>query len=111
MAHKKEKQKNQNNNTEIEDIIGEIQEVEIGSDHPVYTSGVVCDLLEVTPWFLKQLDDEDLVSPPRENENSTRLYSKNDLNKVAYINKIMSKKNLNIDGAKLVLELQEQVVS
>lgn len=80
--------------------------MEIDRDYPILTSGVVCDLLKVTPWFLKQLDDEGLVSPQRESENSTRFYSKNEFNKLAYINKLMTEQNLNIDGVKLVFQIQ-----
>ena len=98
--------KSKNDQANVEDLVGEIEEVQIDQDYPVFTSGVVCELLEVTPWFLKQIDDEGLVSPPRENENSTRFYSKNELNKVAYINKLMSEQNLNIEGVKLVFQLQ-----
>ena len=90
----------------VGDLVGEIEEVSIDPDYPAYTSGVVCDILDVTPWFLKQIDDEGLVSPPRDNENATRCYSKNELNKVAYINKLMVEQNLNIDGVKLVFQLQ-----
>lgn len=91
----------------VEELVGELEEVEINPDYPAFTSGVVCDLLEVTPWFLKQIDDEGLVSPPRESENATRFYSKNELNKVAYINKLIAEQSLNIEGVKLVLQLQE----
>lgn len=98
--------KKSNKAASLDDLVGEIEDVLIDIDHPVFTSGVVCDLLEVTPWFLKQLDDEGLVSPPRETENSTRFYSKNELNKVAYITKLMTESNLNIDGVKLVFQLQ-----
>ncbi|MBT6843837.1 MAG: MerR family transcriptional regulator [Candidatus Melainabacteria bacterium] len=104
----KKKHKCTDNGANLEDIVGEVEEIEIAPDYPAYTSGVVCDLLEVTPWFLKQIDDEGIVSPPRDNENATRCYSKNELNKVAFINRLMSEKNLNIEGVKLVLQLQSK---
>lgn len=106
--HQKMPSKKNNSEHNLEDIVGGIEEVEISNDYPAYSSGVVCDLLEVNPWFLKQLDDEGLVSPPRESENATRFYSKNELNKVAFINKLMNENNLNIDGVKLVLQLHNE---
>ena len=109
MTAKKKKLKPNNSHTNIEELVGEIEEISIDSDYPAYTSGIVCDILDVTPWFLKQIDDEGLVSPPRENENTTRCYSKNELNKVAFINKLMSEQNLNIEGIKLVFQLHSEV--
>lgn len=106
MASKKSKN---DNPIQVDEIVGEIKDIEIDPDYPVFTSGIVCDLINVNPWFLKQLDDEGLVSPQRENENSTRCYSKNELNKVAYISNLMNEKNLNIEGVKLVLQLQNQI--
>lgn len=109
MAAKKKNTKSVNNQANVEELVGEIDEVLIEPNYPVYTSGVVCDILNVTPWFLKQIDDEGLVSPPRENENATRCYSKNELNKVAFINKLMTEQNLNIEGVKLVFQLHSEV--
>ena len=108
MAAKKKSKKITVTPVNLEELVGEVEEVEIDVDYPAYTSGVVCELLEVTPWFLKQIDDEGLVSPPRETENSTRFYSKNEFNKVAYINKLLAEQNLNLEGVKLVLQLQGQ---
>jgi hypothetical protein len=102
----KKKSKKANTQANVEELVGEVEDLYIDPDYPAFTSGVVCDILEVTPWFLKQIDDEGLVSPPRDNENATRCYSKNELNKVAYINKLMTEQNLNIDGVKLVFQLQ-----
>ena len=106
----KKKTKKASKQANVEELVGEIEDIAIDPDYPAYTSGVVCDILEVTPWFLKQIDDEGLVSPPRDNENATRCYSKNELNKVAYINKLMIEQNLNIDGIKLVFQLQGEEI-
>ncbi|MDD9899267.1 MAG: MerR family transcriptional regulator [Candidatus Melainabacteria bacterium] len=110
MSAKKKSKKLEESPANVEDLVGEQEEVVIDPDYPAYTSGVVCDLLEVTPWFLKQIDDEGLVSPPRDNENATRLYSKNELDKVAYVNKLMAEQNLNLEGVKLVLQLQGETI-
>lgn len=110
-AKKKIKQKSKISKAQnLGNLVGKIETVEIDADYPAYSTGVVCDLLDLTPWFLKQIDDEGLVSPPRDNENSTRFYSQNELNKVAYINKLMSEQNLNIEGIKLVFQLQGQTI-
>ena len=110
MSAKKKSKKLEESPANVEYLVGEQEEVVIDPDYPAYTSGVVCDLLEVTPWFLKQIDDEGLVSPPRDNENATRLYSKNELDKVAYVNKLMAEQNLNLEGVKLVLQLQGETI-
>lgn len=110
MVAKKKIKKQINQPENLESLVGEIEQIDIDPNHPVYTTGVISDLLGVTPWFLKQIDDEGLVSPPRNNENSTRFYSQNELNKVAYINKLMSEQNLNIEGIKLVFQLQGEKI-
>ena len=43
---------------------GKFEEMQIDPDVPLYTSSVVCRLLGVPIWVLKQLDKEGIVSPP-----------------------------------------------
>lgn len=83
------------------------EEFFIDIDEPIYTSGVVSRLLSIPVWVLKQLDKEKIVSPPRE-EGKSRLYSKRELKKIEYIWKLMSEKNVNIGGIKVIIEMNQK---
>ena len=87
--------------------IDDFEEVEIGVDEPIYTTGVVCRILDIPIWVLKQLDSEDIVSPPRESENSSRLYSKREIKKVQHCWCYMNEHNVKIDGLKIILKMEK----
>ncbi len=77
-------------------------------DEPVYTSGVVSRLLEIPVWVLKRLDKEKVVSPPRKSGKS-RLYSKNELNKLSHIWYVIKEKKVKISGLKYVLQMEARI--
>lgn len=85
----------------------EFEEVEIDTDMPVYTSGVVCKILGIPVWTLKQLDKEGVVSPPRKKEGQTRLYSKRELKLVERCWFYMEKHNVKVPGLKIILKMEE----
>lgn len=91
--------KKKNNDADFEEFF-------ISIDEPIYTSGVVSRLLNIPVWVLKQLDGENIVSPPRE-QGKSRLYSKRELKKVDYIWRLMSEKNVNIGGIKVIIEFEK----
>jgi len=41
-------------------------EIEIKLDEPVFPTSVVCKLLDIPRWVLRELDKEKIISPPRE---------------------------------------------
>ena len=90
----------------IEIKYGNIFDVSI--DEPVYTSGVVCRLLRIPVWVLKQLDREAIISPTRKKGRS-RLYSKNELNKLSHIWYVIKEKKVKLAGLKYVLEMEAKV--
>jgi len=85
---------------------GDVFDVDI--NEPVYTSGVVCKLLGIPVWVLKQLDKECIISPTRR-KGRGRLYSKDELNKLSHIWYIMKEKKVNIASLKFVLEMEEKI--
>ena len=66
---------------------------DVGIDEPVYTSGVINKLLGIPVWVLKQLDKENIIRPPRK-KGKSRLYSKNELNKLSHIWYLMKEKTV-----------------
>lgn len=82
-------------------------EVEIGPDIPIYTTGVVCTILEIPIWVLKKLDTEGIVCPPREANSLARLYSKRELKKVQHCWFFMKEHKVKIAGLKVILKMQD----
>ncbi|MFP4473223.1 MAG: MerR family transcriptional regulator [Candidatus Omnitrophota bacterium] len=87
---------------------GHFEEVEIDEDMPVYTTGVVCKILGIPVWTLKQLDKEGIVSPPRESEGQSRLYSKRQLKKVQHCWVYMKQHSVKIPGLKVILRMEKK---
>jgi DNA-binding transcriptional MerR regulator len=83
-------------------------EFDIGIDKPIYTTGVIQRLLDIPIWVVKQLDREKIVSPPRKNKGTARLYSKRELKKLAHCWKYMKERGVNIKGLKVILEMEEK---
>lgn len=81
---------------------------DVGIDEPVYTSGVVSRLLRIPVWVLKQLDKEEIISPPRK-KGTSRLYSKDELNKLSHIWYVMKEKRVKVSGLKYVLEMEARI--
>lgn len=81
-------------------------EVEISQDEPVFTTGVVCRLLHIPVWVLKQLDSEGIVCPPRRNAATARLYSRRQLNEVKHCWYYLHEKKVKINGLKVILQIE-----
>jgi len=86
---------------------GNFEEVYIEPDAPVFTTGVVCRLLDIPVWVLKQLDTEEIVSPPREVEGQARLYSKRELKMVKHCWYYMKIHKVKVHGLKIILQMEE----
>lgn len=82
-------------------------EFKIDIDAPIYTTGVLQKLLDIPIWVIKQLDNEGIVSPTREIEGSTRLYSKRELKKLAHCWEYMNEKGVKVKGLKVILEMED----
>ena len=82
------------------------EEMQIDPDVPLYTSSVVCRLLDIPIWVLKQLDKEGVVSPPRKKEGNARLYSKRELKSLKHAWFYMKEHHVNVDGLKVILKME-----
>lgn len=87
-------------------IVDRTETFNIDRDEPILTSGVVCDLVDIPIWVLKQLDKEGVISP-RRREGKGRLYSQREVGKLKHIWHLMSKRNVKVDGIKVILEMEE----
>ncbi|MDD5409204.1 MAG: MerR family transcriptional regulator [Candidatus Omnitrophica bacterium] len=77
--------------------------IKISQEEPVYVIGVVCRLVNIPIWTLRQLDKAGVVRPKRIGKKN-RLYSLRDLKRLEYVHYLMEKKRVNIHGVKLILE-------
>lgn len=80
--------------------------LKISPDEPVYVIGVVCKLVNIPVWTLRQLDKAGVVTPKRAGKKN-RLYSLKDLKRLEYVHYLMEKKRVNIHGVKIILEKEE----
>jgi len=77
--------------------------LKISPEEPVYVIGVVCKLVNIPVWTLRQLDKAGVVTPKRAGKKN-RLYSLKDLKRLEYVHYLMEKKRVNIHGVKIILE-------
>ncbi len=78
-----------------------------GPDDPVYTIGVAARLLGETPQFLRQIENEGLISPARTDSN-IRLYSDNDLKLLARIIDLWRNCGINPQGIRVIIAMEEE---
>ncbi len=76
--------------------------LKIAPEEPVYVIGVVCKLVNIPVWTLRQLDKAGVVRPKRLGKKN-RLYSQEDLKKLEYVHYLMVQKHVNIHGIKIIL--------
>lgn len=69
---------------------------------PVYTIGVVADIISVSVQTLRLWENKGLIKPSRKGKD--RYYSQEDLKKLKYIKHLLSEKKLNTYGVKELLE-------
>lgn len=83
----------------------EYLEFKLSADEPLYVIGVVSRLVHMPIWTLRQLDKKGLIKPKRINKK-TRCYSLKDIQKLEYIHYLMEEKGVNIEGVKIILEME-----
>ena len=76
--------------------------LKISPEEPVYVISVVCRLVNIPVWTLRQLDKAGVVKPKRIGKKS-RLYSLKDLKRLEYVHYLMETKGVNIHGIKIIL--------
>lgn len=88
-------------------VLKDPSELKINIDEPVYTTGVVCRLLDIPIWILKQLDREGLVRPKRKVDRQARLYSHSELTVVSHCWYYMKEHKVNVHGLKVILKMEQ----
>ncbi len=83
-----------------------LEELDIECDEGLFTTGVVCRLLDIPVWVLKQLDEEGLVSPPRKKKGQARLYSVEELSMVQHCWFYMREHGVKVNGLRIILKME-----
>ncbi|MGQ0679694.1 MAG: heat shock protein transcriptional repressor HspR [Actinomycetota bacterium] len=78
------------------------------SDRGVYVISVVADLSGMHPQTLRMYERRGLIEPKRTSGNSRR-YSDKDLEKLLRIHQLTHAQGLNLEGVRLVMDLEERV--
>lgn len=80
--------------------------IEIADDDPVFGIGVVSRLTRIPVWTLRVLDRQ-LIVRPKKTAGNTRLYSNNDVQKLAKVYYFMKVRKVNVGGLKVLCDLHE----
>jgi MerR family transcriptional regulator/heat shock protein HspR len=80
---------------------GKTEFTEMKSDMPLYTIGVVSELLGTTNQTLRLYEKHGLIQPTRKNKN--RFYSENDIKWLFCLRELIHNKKISIEGVKRLL--------
>ncbi|MBC8143480.1 MAG: MerR family transcriptional regulator [Armatimonadetes bacterium] len=75
------------------------------SDEPVYVISVAARLAGMKTWYLRVLNDAGIVVPTRTDTNR-RLYSANDVARLARVRYLTEERGVNMDGVKVIFEME-----
>ncbi|CAE6491169.1 MerR family transcriptional regulator/heat shock protein HspR [Nitrosomonas nitrosa] len=78
--------------------------VKIDPDMPLYSIGVVEDILGIPQRILRTYEEKGVIRPSRSDTNR-RLYSQTDLSKIQYVHYLTHIKKVNLSGVKEIFDL------
>ncbi len=84
--------------------------VEVSSDRGVFMISVAAELAEMHPQTLRMYEARGLIEPKR-SPKGTRLYSRQDVDRLRRIQAMTAELGMNLAGVERVFELEEQLDS
>jgi MerR family transcriptional regulator/heat shock protein HspR len=84
--------------------------VEVTSDRGVFMISVAAELAEMHPQTLRMYEARGLIEPKR-SPKGTRLYSREDVERLKRIQEMTAELGMNLAGVERVFELEEQLES
>ncbi len=84
--------------------------VEVSSDRGVFMISVAAELAEMHPQTLRMYESRGLIEPKR-SPKGTRLYSREDVDRLRRIQEMTAELGMNLAGVERVFELEEQLLS
>jgi MerR family transcriptional regulator/heat shock protein HspR len=76
---------------------------------PVYTIGVVADLLKVHPQTLRFYEKKGLIQPSR-TQGHTRMYSAQDVDEIARLLRLTRDLGVNLAGAEIIIRMRRRML-
>jgi MerR family transcriptional regulator/heat shock protein HspR len=76
---------------------------------PLYTIGVVADMLRVHPQTLRFYEKKGLLRPSR-TEGRTRMYSQEDVDELARLIRLTRDLGVNLAGVEIILRLKRRMI-
>jgi MerR family transcriptional regulator/heat shock protein HspR len=76
---------------------------------PLYTIGVVADMLKLHPQTLRFYEKKGLLSPSR-TEGRTRMYSQDDVEDLARLVRLTRDLGVNLAGAEIILRMRRRMM-
>ena len=77
-------------------------------DQPVYTIGIIAEIMGVRPKTLRVYEERGIITPTR-SEKNRRLYSQKDIDRLFYIHYLTYVRRVNLAGVKVILDLMEEL--
>ncbi|MBW3658157.1 MAG: helix-turn-helix transcriptional regulator [Actinobacteria bacterium] len=77
-------------------------------DAPVYVISIAAELADMHPQTLRAYERKGLIEPSR-TEGNTRRYSRRDVDKLKFIQRLTQEEGLNIAGVRAVLEMGQKL--
>jgi len=81
-------------------------DIDIPQDEPVYPVNVVCGLLHMQYYLLHEIIKEGIIRE-RKKQKQKKLFSKEDIKVLRYVQYLIEEKGINVRGVKIILEMQE----
>ena len=85
-------------------LISKNREKTLNMDKPMFTIGIIAELLNLTPKTLRSYENAKILTPWRSPKNR-KLYSLNDFEKGKFIRYLSTEVSVNIAGIKIILFL------
>jgi len=82
--------------------------LEVSSDRGVFMISVAAELAEMHPQTLRMYEARGLIEPKR-SPKGTRLYSRQDVDRLKRIQEMTAELGMNLAGVERVLELEQQL--
>ena len=76
---------------------------------PLYTIGVVADMLQLHPQTLRLYEKKGLLRPSR-TEGRTRMYSQEDVEELARLIRLTRDLGVNLAGVEIILRMKRRMV-
>lgn len=84
---------------------GELFDIEIPVDEPVYPLNIVCRLLKMNTWTVNELVRMEIVHPKMISKRK-KLFSYADIKRLKYVKYLIDDRGVNIAGVKVIFEMR-----